>query len=183
MSGLEGIKDEAASEWGHAGRVLIDRVVRPLIRPGALFYCWLCVMVIGGAGVWISLVWLVLIGGDLQGLIISHGLSVLTYGLALAATCITDAALGRDVDRPTRIIVTFLGLALCGGAIWCLTMWWRESRVDPSGQLVFSWKWFVASMFAWWGMWWLANASDDRFRLSPAPNSAAGGDPLRELSG
>jgi len=176
-------RKEAAADWGRAFEVIWDRISRPVARSAAVWYCGLCVMVLGGLGVWVSLIWLLAVGGDVPGLVIALGLSVLTYGLALASSGWIDTALAKDSDRHVRVILSLLSNTLLVIAIVCLGIWKVGCRQDKDGHLTFPWYWFSGSMVAWWAMWWIANASDERFCINADAQSAVGGTPLRALEG
>lgn len=171
---------ESVAEWRGIFQIVVERSLRPIARVGALWYFFLFVVVLGSAGVWASLIWLVVFGGDIPGLVLSLLLSVLTYAAALASTSIMDTVLAKEPPSH-KAVVSLLSITFGVLGALCLGMWKFHCRTDERGHLEFPWAWFCGSMLAWWAMWWMANASDERFRFSIDPGSAVGGNPLRDL--
>lgn len=178
---MDAPKVEQQGEWWPALKFILDRAYRPFTRIVALWYFFVFVVVLGSAGVWASLIWLQWFSsGSKAELVLSLLLSVITYAMAVGSTGLMDMLLS-NLDRQARILMFLVAMTLLLAAGGCLAVWRVHCVVGPSGELDFPWLWFAGTMAALWAMWWMANASDERFRLSADPRAAVGGDPLQEL--
>lgn len=190
MSGVRG--DEAAgagvtgvdwrAEWEQMGRVIRDRTTRPFSKPLAVLYFVLCIMILGGSGLWVSIGFVVWDGGTaLDALLLSLLLSMVTYGAALLGTALLDTLLDVDTenDRVTRLSLFFVNAFTVLLAAGLITGWRFGADEEAIGWVVLAWIGFAAALFIVWLNWWITSASDRRFSLDPS--ASAGGDPQKQI--
>ena len=158
----------------------LARILLILQRPYAVFYNVFAVVILGGSGMWLTL------------LLYSHGsarpqelcLSILTYSVAIVGMSLLDALWREKPTRTIQILSVCIALAAIlppANAAWRFfgpSSGLAGAEVfDPySGNIFFNVSRFI---FLPAVCWLFVNADDQRFDSDPY--AAAGGNPLRAL--
>ena len=158
----------------------LGRFALILQRPYAVFYNVFAVMLVGGLGIWLTL------------LLYSSGyagpqevcMSILTYSLAIVGMSMLDAFWREKLSRPIQI----LSVCIASAALWfpsrAAWMFFVPSSgladadvADPySGNIVFNASRFIVLPAV---CWLFVNVGDERFANDP--DATVGGNPLQSL--
>ena len=160
--------------------VALGRFLLILQRPYAVFYNVFAVVLLGGFGMWVTL------------LLYSHGsaqpeqvcLSILTYSVAIVGMSLLDALWRQNATRPIQILSVCIALAAIlppANAAWRFfgpssSLAGAEGFDPYSGNIFFNVSRFI---FLPAVCWLFVNVDDQRFDNDPY--AAVGGNPLRAL--
>lgn len=158
----------------------LGRFALIILRPYAVFYNLLAVVLVGGLGMWLTL------------LLYSRGsarpqevcLSILTYSLAIVGMSMLDAFWRERTTRPIQILSVCIAFAAVWLPLRAAWMFFGPSSgqggaevADPySGNVVLNVLRFILLPAL---CWLFVNVEDQRFENDPA--AAVGGNPLQPL--
>ena len=158
----------------------LGRFALILQRPYAVFYNVFAVVIVGGLGMWLTL--LLYTRGSAQPQELS--LSILTYSLAIVGMSMLDAFWREKPTRPIQILSVCIAFAAVWFPLSAAWMFFGPSSgqlggelADPySGNSLFNTLRFIILP----AMCWLfVNVEDQRFDNDP--DAAVGGNPLQPL--
>ena len=160
------------TDWPELGKEMLCRLVLPFFKSTFVMYFVSVVGFVSTIGVWLALY--LYHSGRAE--VVDVWVAMATHMSALVATTIVDAVLDRRTTAVIRVLLLASSIILIVPFAFSLI-----SNLGATVEVRPSVRSFVLWLLPGWGIWWIGNATNERFCRASRMDSAAGGNPMRRL--